>query len=171
MTLGLGAWLTLAASDHARPAVLVAAALGAVLMALALGWPGLLGPALGTSGGAYALLLAIDDPPLDGRALGVAAALVISGELSSWSRELRSATRDEPGNAWRRPVWIASLGMVTLVVTAGLLAVVDLAQLDGLVVEVVGAVAALIVVVALVRLARTPAASPETPPGSVPQSR
>lgn len=136
--------------------MLVAGLLGAGLIALALVWPALLGPGLGAVAGAYAILLVVDDPPLDSRAIGVAACLVLIGELSSWSRELRSATRDEPGNAWRRPVWIASLGIATVVVTAVLLAIVDLAQLDGLLVEVVGALAALVVLVALVRLARTP---------------
>ena len=139
--------------------MLAAGVAGAGMIAVAIVWPVLLGPGLGALAGAYALLLIVDDPPLDSRAIGIAASLLLVGELSSWSRELRSATRDEPGNAWRRPVWIATLGIATVVVTAGLLAIVDLAQLDGLVVEVVGAVAALVVLVALVRLARTPVGS------------
>jgi len=154
VALSVAVWLTVASSDEARVAVLAVGVLGALGVGVAVVWQPALGPALGALAGAYAILLVVDDPPLDGRAAGVATALVAIGELVGWSRELTSATRDEPGNAWRRPVWIASVGIASLVVTAGLLAIVDLARLDGLVIEVVGAAAALVVLVALVRLAR-----------------
>ena len=61
---------------------------GALLTALALVQAVLLGLALATSGAAYGLMLAVDDPPLDVRAAGVAAGLLIVGELVGWSREL-----------------------------------------------------------------------------------
>ena len=67
----------------------------------------------------YAGLLAVDDPPLDARAAGVAAALLVVGELVGWSRELATTTRDEPGGAWRRPVWIARLGLGALLARLG----------------------------------------------------
>jgi hypothetical protein len=81
--------------------------------------------------GAYVALLVIDDPPLDTRAAGVAMALVVVGELVGWTRELIGATRDEPGNAWRRPAWIAGVGMGALGLAWGVLAVADLARVQG----------------------------------------
>ena len=134
--------------------MLAAGAAGALATAVALRLPTLLGPALVLSGGAYGLLLGIDDPPLDARAAGVAAALLVVGELVGWARELASTTRDEPGNAWRRPVWIAGAGIGTVGLVTVLLAVVDVAQVDGLAIEALGALAALAAVVVLVRMAR-----------------
>jgi len=134
--------------------VLAAGAAGALATAVALRLPTLLGPALVLSGGAYGLLLGIDDPPLDARAAGVAAALLVVGELVGWARELASTTRDEPGNAWRRPVWVAGAGIGTVGLVTVLLAVVDVAQVEGLAIEALGALAALAAVVVLVRMAR-----------------
>ncbi len=134
--------------------MLAAGAAGALATAVALRLPTLLGPALVLSGGAYGLLLGIDDPPLDARAAGVAAALLVVGELVGWARELASTTRDEPGNAWRRPVWIAGAGIGTVGLVTVLLAVVDVAQVEGLAIEALGALAALAAVVVLVRMAR-----------------
>jgi hypothetical protein len=152
--------LTLAASDRAAPWVLAAGAAGALATAVALRLPTLLGPALVLSGGAYGLLLGVDDPPLDARAAGVAAALLVVGELVGWARELASTTRDEPGNAWRRPVWIAGAGIGTVGLVTVLLAVVDVAQVEGLAIEALGALAALTAVVVLVRMARPAPSGP-----------
>ena len=134
--------------------MLAAGVAGALATAVALRLSTLLGPALVLSGGAYGLLLGIDDPPLDARAAGVAAALLVVGELAGWARELASTTRDEPGNAWRRPVWIAVAGIGTVGLVTVLLAVVDVAQVEGLAIEALGALAALAAVVVLVRMAR-----------------
>ena len=134
--------------------MLAAGVAGALATAVALRLPTLLGPALVLSGTAYGLLLGIDDPPLDARAAGVAAALLVIGELVGWARELASTTRDEPGNAWRRPVWIAGAGIGTVGLVTVLLAVVDVAQVEGLAIEALGALAALAAVVVLVRMAR-----------------
>jgi hypothetical protein len=140
--------------------VLVLGLAGAVVTAIALRWPRLLGLALGLSGAAYAALLAIDDPPLDVRVVGVAAALLVVGELVGWARELSTTTRDEPGGAWRRPAWIAVLATGTLLLVWCLLALVDLARVEGLAFEAVGAVCALAALVVLRRLARAPGARP-----------
>ena len=134
--------------------MLAAGVAGALATAVALRLSTLLGPALVLSGGAYGLLLGIDDPPLDARAAGVAAALLVIGELVGWARELASTTRDEPGNAWRRPVWIAGAGIGTVGLVTVLLAVVDVAQVEGLAIEALGALAALTAVGVLVRIAR-----------------
>ena len=123
--------------------MLVIGLLGALGTGLALWRPVVLGGALAASAGAYAVLLAVDDPPLDGRAAGVAAALLVTGELVGWARELAATTRDEPGNAWRRPVWIAAAGIGAVGLVTVLLAVVDLARVEGLAIEAIGALAAL----------------------------
>ena len=126
---------------------------GAVVTAVALFWPVALGVALACSGGAYGVLLAVDEPALDARAAAVAVALLVVGELVGWARELASTTRDEPGGAWRRPIWIAGLALGALALSWTLLAVVDHARVDGLAVEVVGALAALALLVLLRRAA------------------
>jgi hypothetical protein len=154
VSLGLAAWLATAAGEDVATPVLALGLAGALLTALALVQAVLLGLALATSGAAYGLILAVDDPPLDVRAAGVAAGLLIVGELVGWSRELATTTRDEPGGAWRRPVWIASLGVGALLLVWALLALVDLARVEGLAVEAVGAVCALAALLVARRLAR-----------------
>ena len=144
------------AGDEAAVPVLLVGVTGTALTAAALAWPVVLGPALAVSAGAYALLLAIDEPPLDTKAAGVAAALLVVGELVGWSRELASTTRDEPGGAWRRPTWIAAVGIVALLLAWALLAVVDVARVEGLAVEAVGAVCAFAALLVVWRLAGGP---------------
>lgn len=116
---------------------------GAALTGTAVAWPFALGPALAALLASYTALLVIDDPPLDSRAAGVAAALVVIGELVGWSHELAGPTRDEPGNAWRRPGWIAAAAIGALALAWALLAVADVARVQGLPVEAAGALAAL----------------------------
>jgi hypothetical protein len=134
--------------------VLVLGLAGAVVTAVALVWPVVLGPGLALSGSAYAVLLAVDEPPLDARAAGVAAALVAVGELVGWSRELQATSTDEAGGAWRRPTWIAAVAIGALLLVSALLAVVDLARVEGLAVEAVGAACALAALAVALRLAR-----------------
>jgi hypothetical protein len=127
---------------------------GAALTAVAQLRAVALGPALALSGAAYAALLLVERPPLDARAAGVAAALLLVGELTGWARELGASTRDEPGNAWRRPIWLAGAAARTLGLGWLLLAVADAARVEGLAVEAVGAAAALAALVLVRRLAR-----------------
>lgn len=143
MALGTALWLAVVASSDAVGAVVGLGLAGAALTGAAVVAPVVLGPALAALAGAYVALLLTDEPPLDTRAAGVAMALVVVGELVGWARELAGATRDEPGNAWRRPVWIAGMGMSALGLAWGVLAVADLARVQGLAIEAVGAVAAL----------------------------
>jgi hypothetical protein len=143
VALGTALWLAVVASSDAVGAVVGLGLAGAALTGAAVVAPVVLGPALAALAGAYVALLLIDEPPLDTRAAGVAMALVVVGELVGWARELAGATRDEPGNAWRRPVWIAGRGMSALGLAWGVLAVADLARVQGLAIEAVGAVAAL----------------------------
>jgi hypothetical protein len=149
-------WLGVVSGSDAAAAVTALGLAGTALTGAALVWPVALGPALATLGGAYVALLLIDEPPLDTRAAGVAGALVVVGELAGWTRELAGATRDEPGNAWRRPAWIAGAGIGALGLAWLVLAVADLARVEGLAIEAVGAVAAL----AALLVARRGLASP-----------
>jgi hypothetical protein len=151
---GLALWLGLSATPDAAGAVLAAGLLGTAATAIAFLRPVVLGVALTASAGAYALLLAIDDPPLDSRAAGVAAALVVVGELSGWAREL-AGTRDEPGGVWRRPAWIAGVAVGALGLCWMVLAIADVTRLEGLGIEAVGALAALTALVVAARLAGT----------------
>jgi hypothetical protein len=153
VSLGLAAWLALVAGHDSRAVVLTLGGLGAVLTGAALVWPVVLGFALGVSGGAYALLLVIDEPQLDARAAGVAALLLVVGELAGWARELAATTRDEPGGAWRRPIWIAGVAVGALVLGWALLALVDRLRVDGLAVEAAGVIAALAAMALAIRLA------------------
>ena len=133
--------------------MLVLGVAGVLGTALALVAPVALGPALAAPAAAYGVVLAVDDPPLDARAAGVAAALLVVGELVGWARELGTTTRNEPGGTLRRPVWIAGLALGALALAWTLLAVVDHARVDGLAIEVVGAVAALALLVLVLRSA------------------
>jgi hypothetical protein len=133
--------------------VLAVGLLGSLVTAVSLVRPTVLGIALCVSAGAYALLLALDDPPLDARAAVVAVLLLMVGELVGWARELGRATVDEPGGAWRRTIWIATVSLVALALAWGLLALVDLARVEGLAVEVVGALAAVAALLLIRRVA------------------
>jgi hypothetical protein len=143
VALATAVWLGVVASADAAALVTALGLLGAVLTGVAVWRPVALGPALAALAGAYAALLLVDEPPLDTRAAGIAMALVVVGELVGWARELAGATRDEPGNAWRRPVWIAGVGIGAFGLAWAVLAVADLARVEGLAIEAVGAVAAL----------------------------
>ncbi len=90
----------------------------------------------------YASLLALEDLPLDQRAPLYAAGLLAVAELSYWSLELRAAVTDEPGSHWRRAAFLAWLCLLTLVLGAVLLALVDISAGGGLALEAVGALAA-----------------------------
>lgn len=126
---------------------------GALGVAVALIWPPALAAGLALSAAAYAILLAVDEPPLDGRAAVVATCLVLIAGLVDWSLELRTTSPDEPGGRWRRLLWIAVGGVGAFALAGGLLALTDLARTGGILVEAVGAVAALAAVVLLSRLA------------------
>ena len=85
MALGLAGWLAVVAGDDAAVPVLALGSIGALLTAAALVWAVLLGVSLATSAGAYALLLAIDEPPLDTKAAGE----------TEWELAVIAARRDD----------------------------------------------------------------------------
>ena len=122
--------------------------------AVVLGKPEPLVVALGLLGGAYAVILAIDEPPLDGRAAIVGALMLAVGELGYLSLGARSAVTDEAGTLARRIAGVMTLALLALAAGATVLIVVDVFRTGGIVVEAVGVVAAATAVGLLVLAAR-----------------
>lgn len=109
---------------------------------------------LAVFGCAYSLILVIDDPPLDGRAAVVGAALLAIGELAHLSVVARSAVTEEAGAVARRVGTVAALVLAALAVGGALTALVDLLRTGGLAIEVIGTAAALGAIALLVAAAR-----------------
>jgi hypothetical protein len=131
-----------------------AVAVVALIAALVLGWPRLVPLSLVLLGGAYALYLAVDSPPLDVAASAFAAGLLITAELAYWSLEEREAVVAERGEALRRLGFVAILGASALVLSGALLALADLARTRGLAIDLLGAAAASTLLLSLAVLAR-----------------
>jgi hypothetical protein len=117
---------------------------------LALGWPVLLPVSLVGLGGLYAAQLAVDDATLDGAAPLFAAGLLAAAELGYWSLEEREPAEADPGEAPRRVGFVALLVLAASVVAGVLLALVDGVRAGGLAVDLVGALAAALVLTVVV---------------------
>ena len=156
LAAGVGGWLTLVAGADASAAVAALSVLAVVAAAsaVAVGRPEPLVAALLLLGGAYAVILAIDEPPLDGRSAIVGALLLAVGELGYLSLDARTAVTDEAGTLARRIAWVMTLVLLVLAAGATVLIVVDLFRIGGLVVEGVGVGAAATAVGLLVLAAR-----------------
>ncbi len=133
---------------------MVIAALLVLLAALVNSWPALVPVSLVLLGGVYGMQLAVDDAPLDAAVVLVAAGLVVTAELAYWSLEERERVKTEPGEAFRRLALVAVLGLGALAVAALPLALVDVVRARGLAVDILGALAATAVLVAVVLAAR-----------------
>jgi hypothetical protein len=131
-----------------------AVAVVALIAALVLGWPRLVPLSLVLLGGAYALYLAVDSPPLDVAASAFAAGLLVTAELAYWSLEEREAVVAERGETLRRLGFVAILGASALVLSGALLALADLARTRGLAIDLLGAAAASTLLLSLAVLAR-----------------
>jgi hypothetical protein len=131
-------------------------ALLALVAAVVLGWSALVPASLVLLGAAYATRLYDDEVALDAGAPVLAAGLFLTAELGYWSLEERWGVRADAGDGLRH------LGLVTLVALAGLiaaavlLALADLARTGGLVVDLLGAVAAAAALLVVVLFARRP---------------
>jgi hypothetical protein len=139
-----------------RVAVIALVALVAILVN---GWPRLLPVPILAIGGLYAAQLLVDERSLDGAVPLVAAGLYATAELAYWSLEERERVKPEPGEKLRRLALVALLGLGALVSTAALLVLVDSVGARGLTLDLVGAVGAAGVLVAIVLLARAPGRS------------
>jgi hypothetical protein len=109
---------------------------------LVVGQPRPIVGSLALLGAAYALILVIDEPPLDGRAAVVGALLLAIGELAHLSIESRPVVTDEAGSIARRLALVAMLTLGALALGAAMLALVDLLRTGGLAIEAVGVAAA-----------------------------
>ena len=126
----------------------------ALVAALVRGWPSLVLVVLLVVGGIYAAQLAVDDAPLDLAAPAFAAGMLVTAELAYWSLEERERVKGEAGDGLRRLALVAGLAIVVLILAAVLLALADAVHARGLSVDVAGAVAAALALLAVVLLAR-----------------
>jgi hypothetical protein len=126
----------------------------ALVAAIVLGWSTLVPVSVALVGGLYAAQLAIDDAPLDAATPALAATLLLAAELAYWSLDERSFIPGDPGEGLRRAAFFAVIGVSAAVVAALLLAVVDAIRTRSLAVDLVGAVAAVAVLVTVVLVAR-----------------
>jgi hypothetical protein len=136
-----------------------AVAFVALLAAVVQGWSWLIPAAIALAGGSYAVELAIDDAPLDVAVPVVSVGLLLAAELAYWSLDERDRVPGEPGQGLRRAALVALGAAGALVVTSGLLALVDEIRGRGIALDVVGAVAAVAVVVTVVATARDQSSS------------
>lgn len=132
-----------------------AAATIGLVATLVIGRPEPIVGVLALLGAAYALILVIDEPPLDGRSAIVGAGLLTIGELAHLSVEARPAVTAEAGAAAQRLASVAVLALFALGLGGAVLAVVDVVRTGGIAVEVVGVAAAAAAVGLLVEAART----------------
>jgi hypothetical protein len=126
------------------------AALLALVAALVLDQAWLVAASLLLLGGVYGAQLAVDDEPLDLAAAVFAAGVVVTAELAYWSLEERERVKGEPGDSFQRLAFVALLGIAAALVAAVLLALVDVVRARGLAVDLLGAMAAAAVLLAVV---------------------
>lgn len=157
LAAGLAGWLAVVAGPDASwgVAALCVTAVVGLVATLALGRPEPVVGVLALLGAAYAVILVIDDPPLDGRSAIVGAALLAIGELAYLSIGARTAVTEEAGATARRIGSVAALALLALALGWAILAVVDLLRTGGLAIEVVGVAAAATAVGLLAAAARS----------------
>ena len=122
----------------------------ALVAALAQGWTSLVPTSLALVGGAYAAELALDDAPLDLAAPAVALGVLLSAELAYWSLDERARAGGDLGQSLGRAARVALGAAGAFVVCTALLALVDEVRAGGLAPHVLGAAAAVAVVVMVV---------------------
>jgi hypothetical protein len=139
--------------DHAGLRV-VAVAVVALAAILVVGIPSLIPAPFVLVGAVYAAQLAVDDVPLDVAAPAFAAGLLVGAELAYWSLDERMRFEGEPGDDLRRLAYVAALGVGTLLVSSALLVLADALRTRGLGIDVLGAAAAALALLAVIVFAR-----------------
>lgn len=132
-----------------------AVALIALVAAVVHGWSWLVPSAIVLVGGAYAVELAIDDAPLDLAAPAVAVGLVLTAELAYWSLDERSRAAGDAGQSFRRAALVSGGAAGAFVLASALLALADEVRGRGLALDVVGAIAAVAIVVIVLTTVRS----------------
>jgi hypothetical protein len=109
---------------------------------LALRLPDAVGVAAALLGGAYALVVVVDGDRLDRGAPLVGALLLLVCELGYWSHELRTTSPDEHGARARHVAWLCLLGLGTLAAGVALEIAAELARVEGVAIDILGAAGA-----------------------------
>ena len=131
-----------------------AVAFVALVAAVVRGWAVLVPVAVTLVAAAYAAELAVDDAPLDLAAPAVAVGVFLAAELAYWSLDERGGSSGDAGLGLRRAALLAAGALAIFVVTSGLLVVVDEVRARGLALDLVGAIAAVGVLVAVLATGR-----------------
>ena len=132
-----------------------AVALVVLVAAVVIGWHGLVPVAIGLVAAGYAAELTIDNSPLDLAAPAVAVGCFLAAELAYWSLDERIRVAGDRGEGLRRAAFLALGGLVMLLVASGLLALADEVRARGVALDLLGALAAVGVLVAIVAAARS----------------
>jgi hypothetical protein len=141
--------------DFQKVGIRVAAlAFVALVAAVVRGWHVLVPVAVALVAGGYAAELAIDDAPLDLAAPAVAIGCFFAAELAYWSLDERIRVAGDRGEGLRRAAFLALVALAIFLVASGLLALVDEVRARGVALDLVGALAAVGVLVAVVAAAR-----------------
>jgi hypothetical protein len=126
----------------------------ALVAAVVRGWPLLIPVAVAFVGAGYAAELVVDDAALDLAAPVVAVGLFLAAELAYWSLDERIRTAGDPGQSLRRTALVALIATAIFVVSTALLVLADEIRARGLALDLIGAVAAVGVLVAVLATAR-----------------
>jgi hypothetical protein len=143
-------------SEDVLPVGLRVAIVGllALIAALVLAQAWLVTASLLLVGGVYGLYLAVDDAPLDLAVVLVAAGVLVTAELAYWSLEEREQVRGERGDSVYRLAFVGFLGVTAAVIATVLLGLVDIVRARGLAIDLLGALAAAAVLLAVLAAAR-----------------
>ena len=101
-------------------------------------------------GGVYGMQLAVDDAPLDLAVAVFAGGVLVTAELAYWSLEEREKVKGEPGDGVQRLAFVGFLGVAAAVIATVLLGLVDTVRARGLAVDLLGAMAAAAVLLAVI---------------------
>jgi hypothetical protein len=126
----------------------------ALIAAVVRGWPLLIPLAVTLVGAGYAAELVVADAALDLAAPVVAVGLFLAAELAYWSLDERIRTAGDPGQSLRRTALVALTATAIFVVSSALLVLADEIRARGLALDLIGAVAAVGVLVAVLATAR-----------------
>lgn len=136
--------------------VAAGAAVAVVLLALGVGaiWPGAIGTVVGLLGATYSAVLYVTAAPVDPLATAFACGLLLIGELSYWSLELRRQATGRGLISLRRGLTIAGVTAATGVMGSLILLAASLPLAGSLAMTAIGVVAALGALALLMVLAR-----------------
>ena len=149
--------MPLARGDETFQAVdvrVAAVAFVALVAAVVRGWPVLVPVAVTLVGATYAAELAIDDAAIDLAAPAVAVGLLLAAELAYWSLDERIRSAGDAGLGLHRAALVAVAALAMFVIASVLLVVVDEIRARGLALDLLGGLAAVGVLAAVLAWGR-----------------